>query len=111
MSTGDHLVEIVQRAEDRINVAVIRHVIAHVTLRRLEDWRQPDAVDTKGGNVRQAAGDPLQVAHAIAGGIHEGAWIDLIDDRVAPPFPHVDYSLSVRFGETYSSGSNIFKTI
>ena len=51
---GDQRVEILDRAEHRIDGAVVRHVVAHVGHRRLEEWRQPDGVDAERGDVSEA---------------------------------------------------------
>jgi len=82
---GHHLVEIIKRAKDRIDVAVIGNVVTHVGHRRLEEGREPDRVDTEAGNMRQPAGDPLEVAETVAVGVLKRARIDLIDHRAAPP--------------------------
>ena len=46
-------VEIGQRAELRVDVAVVGDVVAHVRHRRGEDRRQPDRVDPELGDIGQ----------------------------------------------------------
>lgn len=48
-------VEVVQRAEQRINAAAIRHVVAEVGHRRGADRRNPDRIDPKPGQVPEPA--------------------------------------------------------
>ena len=82
----DQDVEVRERAEDRIDVAVVRDVVAEILHRRGEEGRQPDGVDPQGGDVVEVVGDALQIADAVAVRVGETARIDLIDDRAAPPF-------------------------
>ncbi len=63
---GHQRVEILERAEHRIDVAVVGHVVAHVGHRRLEEGRQPDGVDAERGDMGKPGGDAAQVADAIA---------------------------------------------
>ena len=44
---GDQRVEIVERAEHRIDVAIVGDVVAEILHRRLEEGRQPDRVDAE----------------------------------------------------------------
>ena len=53
-SAGDQRVEIVQRAEQRVDVLVVADVVAVVVHRRAVDRRQPDHVDAELGQVVQA---------------------------------------------------------
>ena len=85
MGLRHHLVEIVQRPELRIDIAIIRDVIAHVRLRRLEEGRQPDRVDTEKGDMAKPLRDAFQVADAAGRRILKRARIDLIDRGAAPP--------------------------
>ena len=45
VALGDQLVEVVERAEDRVDVAVVGDVVAEVGHRRREDRREPDRLD------------------------------------------------------------------
>jgi hypothetical protein len=47
MGQFDQFVEIRKRAEHRIDIAVIRHVITEIGHRRLEERRQPDGIDAE----------------------------------------------------------------
>ena len=78
-------IEIRHRAEQRIDAAVIRNVVAKVGHRRGKDRRQPDRIDSKRAQIRQPFDDPADIADAVAVGILIGAWIDLIKDAVSPP--------------------------
>ena len=85
MGAGDQRVEIGERAEDRIDIAIIRHVIAEVAHRALEEGREPDGVDAERGDIGKMGGDAGQIADAVAIGVGEAARIDLVDGGAAPP--------------------------
>ena len=85
MRAGDQRVEIGQRAEDRIDIAVIGDVIAEIGHRRGEKGRQPDRIDAERGDIIEPGGDAGQIANPVAVRIGEAARIDLIDRRAAPP--------------------------
>ena len=81
----DQLLGLPERAEGRIDRAVVRDVVAGVGQRRRVPGVEPERVDAEPGQVRQARADTGQVAGAVAVGVGEAAYVDLVDDRVAPP--------------------------
>src|SRR4051794_39125364 len=85
MCLGDELVEVGQRSEDRIDVAVVRDVVAEVLHRRAEDRRDPDRVDAQPLQVIESLDDARNVAGAVTVRILERPRIDLIDDPALPP--------------------------
>ena len=86
MDLGDQLVEIGERAEDRVDVGVIGNVVAEVGHRRRIDRRQPDGIDAEPLQVVEPRKNSRQVANAVAVRVLERARIDLIDDSLLPPF-------------------------
>ena len=54
VACGDELVEVLQCAEDRVDVAVVGDVVAEVGHRRREDRAQPDRPDPQPGEVVEA---------------------------------------------------------
>ena len=78
-------VEVVHRPERRVDRAVVGDVVAEVAHRRREERRQPDRVDPEPREVREAVGDPAQVADPITVRVLEGARVDLVDDPAPPP--------------------------
>ena len=52
---GDQRVEIGERAEQRIDVAVVGDVVAEILHRRGEEGREPDRVDAEVGDVGEPA--------------------------------------------------------
>ena len=82
---GDQLVELRQRAEQRVDVLVVADVVAVVGLRRGVDRREPQDVDAEVGQVVQPLQDAAEVADAVAVGVLERAGIDLVDDGAGPP--------------------------
>ncbi|MDT4877572.1 hypothetical protein FQZ97_1131050 [compost metagenome] len=78
-------VELLHGAEERVHAAIVAHVVALVHLRGGLERRHPDAVHTQRGDVREACGQPGEVAHAVAVPVREGARIHLVDDGGLPP--------------------------
>ena len=81
----DERVEIRERAEDRVDVAIVGDIIAEVGHRRPEEGRQPNRLDTQARDMVEVRGDAGQVADAVAVRIGEAARIDLIDGGAVPP--------------------------
>ena len=81
-------VEILHGAEQAIHLDIIRDVVAHIRLRRLEDGREPDGVHAQARYVVEPAHDAGEVTHPVAIGILKRARINLIDNPAAPPVPH-----------------------
>ncbi len=78
-------VEVGQRAEDRVDVAVVGDVIAEVGHGRREERREPHRVDPEPDQVGEMGADAVEVADAVAVGVGEGARVDLVDDGPTPP--------------------------
>ena len=85
MRRGDHAIEVVERAEDRVDVAVVGDVVAEVRHRRAEHRREPDRVDAEARDVGQAREQTRQVADAVAVPVRERARVHLVHDRRLPP--------------------------
>ena len=81
----DELVEIVERAELRIDPGVVRDVVAEVGERRGVEGRDPEGVDPEPNEVIEALDDAEKVADAVAVRVLKGPRVDLVDDRVLPP--------------------------
>ena len=81
-------VEIPERAEERLDIGVVRHVVAHVGHGRGKDRREPDRIGPELRDMPEPAGDAGQIAHPVAGAVLKRAGIDLIDHAAAPPFAH-----------------------
>jgi hypothetical protein len=81
----DEVLRLGERAEDRVDVAVVRHVVAGVGHRGRVPGAEPDRVDAEVGQVRQALPDTGQIADAVAVPVGEAAGIHLVDHGAAPP--------------------------
>ncbi|MCY1365290.1 hypothetical protein D9M69_521300 [compost metagenome] len=81
-----HRVEVGQRAVQRIDRAIVGHVVAEVLHGGAEEGRDPDRVDAQAGDVVELRRDAGQVADAVAVAVHEAARVDLVDHRAPPPF-------------------------
>ena len=86
MRVGQQRVEIIEAAEDRIDVGVIADVVAEVRHRRWINRRNPDGVHAEPLQIIEFAPDAGEITDAIAVTIHKRPWIDLIDDATFPPF-------------------------
>ena len=82
---GQQRVRVGQRPEDRLDVAVVAHVVARVGHRRRVERADPHGVDTQFAQVRQARADPGQITDPVAVGVGEAPRIDLVDHGRAPP--------------------------
>ena len=78
-------VEVLQRAEQRIDSAIVGNVIAEIGHRRLEEGRDPDGLDAETRHVVEPLDDARQVTDTIAVGVEEAARIDLVDGGAMPP--------------------------
>src|SRR5262249_52358268 len=74
-----------ERAEDRIDAAIVGNVVPEIFHRRGEERRQPDRRHVERGDVVEMPGDAVEIADAVAVRVGEAARIDLIDRRAAPP--------------------------
>ncbi len=81
----DHAVEVGQRAEQRVDVAVVADVVAGVALRRPVEGGEPDGVHVQFGELRELRGDAGQIADAVSVQVAEGPRVHLVDDGRAPP--------------------------
>ncbi len=79
------LPQLLERAEDRVHVAVVADVVAVVVLRGRVDRGQPDDVDAEPVQVVELADDAAQVPDAVPVRVGEAARIDLVDDGAPEP--------------------------
>ena len=84
-SLGDQLLRLLERAEGRVDRAVVRDVVAAVGQRRAIPGGEPDGIDPEGRQIGQPRPDPSDVADAIAVAVGEAPDVELVDDGVAPP--------------------------
>src|ERR1051325_4908120 len=78
-------VEIRERAELRVDVFVVAHVVAEINLRRRIEGSDPDGIHAKLGEVVQLRRDSVKVSDTVAVGILKTARVNLVKDRVLPP--------------------------
>ncbi len=79
------LIEILERAEEGIDAAVVGDVVAEVRHRRRLERREPERVDAEPREMVEALPDALEIADPVAVRVLVRARIDLIDDAVLPP--------------------------
>ena len=81
----DQRVEVGQGAEQRVDAAVVAHVVAVVVLRRRVHRREPHDVDPQALEVVEVLRDAREVADAVTVGVGEAARVHLVDDGPLPP--------------------------
>ena len=86
MGLGQQGVEVLERAEDGVDVAVVGDVVAEVRHGRAEEGRDPDGIDAEPGQIRKVRPDAVEVTDAVAVGVGEGPRVDLVEDGVLPPW-------------------------
>jgi hypothetical protein len=86
---ADHRIEVGQRAEPRINVAMIIDVIAAVGQCGGIERAHPDGVHAKGSQVRDPRSNASQIPEAITVAVGKAAWVDLVDHRRTPEVGNV----------------------
>ena len=79
--------EIIQCAEYRIDLFIIRNVIPAIMHRRFIDWREPDRGYAKFRKIIQLPDNSIDIANAIIVGITVALRINVIKDSVFPPDP------------------------
>ena len=106
----EQTVHVLQGPEDRIDIPIVRDIVAIVVLGGTEDRGEPDGVHAQCLEIVQLLDDPGQVADAVAIAVPEAAGIDLIDDPALPPvrartilFLHESFSFVVPPG-AYRTG-------
>ena len=77
--------EVAERAVARIDAVVVGDVVAVVALGGGLERHQPDGGDAEAVQIIEAAHQPLEIADAVAVGVHVGADRQAIDDRVLVP--------------------------
>ena len=85
MGARDQPVEILQRPEHRVDIAIVSDIIAIIIHGRGKERREPDRIHAERRDMVEPLYDARQVADAIAIRIEEAARIDLIDRRAFPP--------------------------
>ena len=83
---GDERLRLGERAERRVDGAVVGDVVAAVGQRRRVPGVEPDGVDAEVLEVAAGGADAGEVAGAVAVRVGEAAQVDLVDDGAAPPF-------------------------
>lgn len=79
----DELVKVVHRAIHGIDGAIVRDVVAAVTLGRGVERRQPQVVHAQPSQVVELARNARQVTHAVAVAVTEALNVDLVDHAPA----------------------------
>ncbi len=85
MRGGDEAPHFGQRAVFRMDVAVVRDVVAVVAARRGIEGQQPDRVDAEADQVVELRQQTGEVADPVTIGVVERLDVQLIDDRVLVP--------------------------
>ena len=85
VSAGDECVGLLERAEVRVDIAIVADVVPAVGHRGRIPRTYPDRVDAELGEIGQPVDDAEDVPSAIAVVIGERSRVDLVNDCAAPP--------------------------
>ena len=85
MRLVEEAIEILHRAEHRIDAAMIANVVAEIRHGRGIDRRYPDRIDPERDEMIEPSAHAFEIADAVPIRVLEGPRIDLIDDGAAPP--------------------------
>ena len=85
MCSTEQAIKGIQVAKNRIDTAMIRHVITEVILRRFKERTNPQPVHTEVANIVQLRRNARQVADTVTIAVAEAARINLVNDGSAPP--------------------------
>jgi len=78
-------IEVLQRAEDGIHIAVIRHVVAEILHRRFEKRRQPNRIDSEIEQIGHRIDDSGEIADSVTVRVLKRPWINLVENSLSPP--------------------------
>src|SRR5712691_8150378 len=81
----DERVQLGERSELGVDRAVVRDVVAPVTIRRREGRVEPDSVDAEPFEVVEALSDSGEISDAVVVRVGKRARVDLAEDTAAPP--------------------------
>jgi len=85
-----HGAKVVERAELRVDVRIVRNVVAIVLQRRRVKGHEPDRVHAQVPDVFQFGRQPRKIADAVVVRVEEGLDVQLVDHRVLVPERIVD---------------------
>src|SRR5215208_8009713 len=85
MGLLDEAIKIVECSVTRVNVLVVRDVVAVVSERRRIEGKQPEAVDPEALEIWKLLREPAEITDAIVVAVEERTNVDLVDDRVLVP--------------------------
>src|ERR1051325_12159045 len=85
MRRSDYAIEVVKRAEQRVDLGVLRDIVSEVRHWRDEDRRDPDRINPQLGDIGKPLNDAAQISHAVPVAVLKRARIDLVDDAGLPP--------------------------
>jgi len=77
-------VEILERSEHWVDVAIVGDVITEIFHRGGVEGADPYAIHAEVFDVGEFLGNAVQVAGTSAGGVVKAAWVDLVEGRAAP---------------------------
>jgi hypothetical protein len=107
---SEQRVEVVERTEQRIDIAVVGDVVPGVGLGGDIERREPECIDLERSEIVQVLDDTAKVADAVTVGVGERARVDLVDHGIAPPItrrsgPRLGRGLHVCFFRHFGSKS------
>jgi len=83
--SSDHVIEVVKRAKTRVDIAVVRHIIAAIDKRRWVERAQPYGLDAQPLKIIHLLGNARDIAQTRTGRILKRARVNLIDRGIGHP--------------------------
>lgn len=85
VGSSDHVIEVVKRAETRVDIAVVRHIIAAVDKRRWVEWAQPYGIDAQPLKIVHMLRNARDIAQTRTSRILKRTRVNLIDRSIGHP--------------------------
>ena len=104
---ADHRLGLGDGAEQRLDRAEVRDVVAPVLHRGRVPRGDPQRIDAEVGEVAQARPQALDIADAVSVAVGEAADVDLVDDGAPPPRPAVAADSDLRHARAIASGAAV----
>jgi hypothetical protein len=101
---GNHYIEVGERPEEGIHVAVVANVVSGIPLGGPVKGRQPHGIDVEICKLREFGGDSCEVSDSVAVQVPERPRVYLVDDGGTPPPRSLVFPMNQGQGSCERSG-------
>lgn len=85
MKRGAELIHVLDSSVGRMDVVIVRYVVAHVDLGGFENGIEPDDIHSQALDIVQFGNHSLEIAYSVPIGVLEGRRVDLVYRVLFPP--------------------------